>query len=237
MADLHKLTKELTKAANQKQAANLQRFFKTGPGEYGVGDIFLGIKVPQQRQIAKKYPNLSQAEINQLLASKIHEFRLVGLLILIEQYQRAATSPAKEKIVKFYLKNSRRINNWDLVDLSVYKILGDWLLIKKEAGKILDRLASSDNLWERRMAMIATYAFIKAGRSEETIKIAKKLLADSEDLMHKAVGWMLREVGRRVSREILLKFLDKYAPQMSRTTLRYALEHLPENQRQSYLRK
>jgi len=237
MADLHKLTKELTKAANQKQAANLQRFFKTGPGEYGVGDIFLGIKVPQQRQIAKKYPNLSQAEINQLLASKIHEFRLVGLLILIEQYQRAATSPAKEKIVKFYLKNSRRINNWDLVDLSVYKILGDWLLIKKEAGKILDRLASSDNLWERRMAMIATYAFIKAGRSEETIKIAKKLLADSEDLMHKAVGWMLREVGRRVSREILLKFLDKYARQMSRTTLRYALEHLPENQRQSYLRK
>jgi 3-methyladenine DNA glycosylase AlkD len=237
MNDLKKLIKELSRTADKKRAKNLQWFFKTGPGEYGAGDVFLGIILPKQRQIAKKYPSLGLKEVKRLLDSKIHEFRLVGLLILIDQYQKASTLKIKEKIVKFYLKNSQRINNWDLVDLSVYKILGDWLLTHQGQKNILDRLVVSKNLWERRMAMIATYAFIRQGSSTETLKIAKKLLNDKEDLIHKAVGWMLREVGRRVSRETLLKFLEEYAKRMPRTALRYALEHLPERSRQYYLKK
>jgi len=237
MNDLKKLIKELTRTADKKRAKNLQWFFKTGPGEYGAGDVFLGIKVPKQRQIAKKYPSLGLKEVKRLLDSNIHEFRLVGLLILIDQYQKASTLKTKEKIVKFYLKNSQRINNWDLVDLSVHKILGDWLLTHQSQKDILDRLVVSKNLWERRMAIIATYAFIRQGSSAETLKIAKKLLNDKEDLIHKAVGWMLREVGRRVSRETLLKFLEEYAKRLPRTALRYALEHLPERLRQYYLKK
>ena len=248
-SNLKKLTKELESNANKPQAAILQRFFKTGPGQYGAGDRFLGLKVPLQRQIARKYRDLDQPGIKELLNSKIHEFRLVGLLILVEQYEAAQELKGKKKIVDFYLKNTKGINNWDLVDLSVYKILGDFLyrqekvLLKKtqiislKSKKLLNKLAESKNLWERRMAMVSTYAFIKAGRHEETFALAKKLLQDEHDLIHKAVGWMLRETGKRVSRSKLLEFLDAHHHLMPRTALRYAIEHLTPREREHYLTK
>ena len=241
------LEQELKANANKPQAAILQRFFKTGPGQYGAGDRFLGLKVPLQRQIAHKYGDLALSAVKELLKSPIHEFRLVGLMILVEQYERAEDMKGRKKIVDFYLKNARGINNWDLVDLSVYKILGDFLwrqekFLAKEAKslsvksrKILDKLAKSKNLWERRMAMVATYAFIKAGRHEETFALAKKLLRDEHDLIHKAVGWMLRETGKRVSRSRLLEFLDEHHRSMPRTALRYAIEHLTPSERDHYL--
>ncbi len=260
---INQLTRELSSYANKPQAAILQRFFKTGPGQYGAGDRFLGLKVPLQRQIAQKYRELDLKGIKTLLASKIHEFRLVGLLILVEQYEKAKNWPEKKKIVDFYLKNTKGINNWDLVDLSVYKILGDFLLgqekaiikgaralskgavhIIREAGaisleskKILTKLSESKNLWERRMAMVATYAFIKAGYYKETFSLAKKLLKDEHDLIHKAVGWMLREAGKRVSRDKLREFLNEHHRLMPRTALRYAIEHLPAPEREHYLAK
>ncbi|MFA5024503.1 MAG: DNA alkylation repair protein [Patescibacteria group bacterium] len=237
MTDLAKLSSELKKLADKKQAEHLQRFFKTAPGQYGAGDVFLGIKVPIQRQIAQKYAFLDLKAIAKLLSNKIHEFRLVGLLILTTQYQKAQSQKTKDQLAKFYLKNTKHINNWDLVDLSVYKILGDWLLDKKEADRILNRLAASSNLWERRLAIIATFAFIRRGQADKSIMMAKKLLNDPHDLIHKAVGWTLREVGWRVDRKILLKFLDEYASRMPRTALRYALEHLTAGERKYYLNK
>jgi len=236
MSKLQEITRELKKHANPFQASILQRFFKTGPGEYGAGDVFLGLKVPVQRQIVRRYMDLDRKSIQKLLNSKIHEFRLVALLILVAQYEAAKDLKSKESIVSFYLKNTRRINNWDLVDLSVYKILGDFLLL---SGKfqILTRLAASKNLWERRISMIATYAFIKAGRTKEVFILAKKLLKDEHDLIHKAVGWMLREAGKRVSARELKEFLDKHYRQMPRTALRYAIERLSPCEREHYLIK
>jgi 3-methyladenine DNA glycosylase AlkD len=237
MFDLARLVKELKSRADSKQAVILQRFFKTGPGQYGAGDVFLGLKVPLQRQIARRYATLDLKSIQALLNSKFHEFRLVGLLILIAQYQAAADRKAKSRLVNFYLKNTRRINNWDLVDLSVYKILGDYLWLVPDKKPILSKLAISANLWERRLAMIATYAFIQKGRAEEALTIAKKLLKDEHDLMHKAVGWMLREVGKRVSEKKLTAFLDQYSQNMPRTALRYAVERLSPKQKNYYLKK
>lgn len=237
MSDLARLVKELKSRVDSKQAAIAQRFFKTGPGQYGAGDVFLGLKVPLQRQIVRRYATLDLKSIQALLNSKFHEFRLVGLLILIEQYQRAGDLKTKSRLVGFYLKNTRRINNWDLVDLSVYKILGDYLWLAPDKKPILNKLAVSANLWERRLAMIATYAFIQKGRAEEALMIAKKLLKDEHDLMHKAVGWMLREVGKRVSEKKLIAFLDQYSQNMSRTALRYAVERLSPKQKNYYLKK
>jgi 3-methyladenine DNA glycosylase AlkD len=232
MTSLEKIKRELKSHTNKPQAAILRRFFKTEPGQYGAGDIFLGVKVPLQRRIALKYRDLGLAGVKELLASPIHEFRLVGLLILIEQYAAAKPEKIKKTIVNFYLRNTKAINNWDLVDLSVYKILGDWLLSHNRT--ILFKLAKSKNLWERRMAMIATFAFIKVGETKETFLIAKKLLRDEHDLIHKAVGWMLREAGKRVSEPALLKFLDEHAGQMPRTALRYAIERLEPRRRERY---
>lgn len=237
MSDFSRLVADLNKLASKSKASILQRFFKTAPGQYGAGDIFLGIKVPDQRKIAKKYAYLSLKELKRLLESEIHEFRLVALLILVEQYEQVTDLKTKEKIVKFYLSQRLRVNNWDLVDLSVYKILGDWLLIKTSERKILDKLAVSRNLWERRIAMVATYAFIKKGQTKETLRLAKKLLKDEHDLVHKAVGWMLREVGKRVSKKELLIFLDQNSKNMPRTALRYAIEHLSPSERENYLKK
>jgi 3-methyladenine DNA glycosylase AlkD len=238
MSSLLNLQKELRAAGDKGQALNLQRFFKTGPGEYGAGDIFLGIKVPVQREIARRYVNsLDFADLQTLLNSKIHESRLVALMILVFKYEKNKELLARRKIINFYLKNTRNINNWDLVDLSVYKILGSWLLENPEQIEIIDRLAISKSLWERRIAMIATYAFIRKGQTKETIRIAEKLLNDSHDLIHKAVGWMLREMGKRVSEPELLKFLNKHKHKMSRTTLRYAIERLHLEQREYYLKK
>ena len=238
MSSLADLQKELTKAADKNKVVILQRFFKTGPGDYGEGDVFLGIIVPQQRAIVKKYAaRIKFPEIQKLLDSKFHESRLIALLILVDQYEKNKEPLNRKKIVDFYLKNTKRINNWDLVDLSVYKILGDWLLINRAKIKILDRFTVSKNLWERRMAMIATYAFIKKGKTEEVIKIAERLLDDSHDLIHKAVGWMLREMGKRASEPALLKFLNTHKDRMPRTALRYAIEKLQLEQRKYYLKK
>lgn len=226
---LEKLKKDIQAYASPEKAKVLQRFFKTGPGQYGEGDIFLGIKVPVQRKVAKKYKDLPLPDVQQLLDSKIHEHRLVGLLILVYKYEKSKN----KEIVDFYLSNTRNINNWDLVDLTAYKILGDYLLDKDRS--ILYDLAKSSDLWEKRISMISTAAFIRENDFNDTLKIAELLLNDKHDLIHKAVGWMLREVGKR-NQEVEEKFLKKHYKNMPRTMLRYAIERFEEKKRKAYLR-
>ena len=226
---LSELRKELKSKASPKKAKFLQRYFKTGPGEYAEGDVFLGVTVPESRKIVKKYIGLKLSDATKLLHSEIHEERLVGLLIMVDKFQ---TGEEQEKIYQLYLKNTKYINNWDLVDLSADKIVGAYLLNKSKS--ILYKLVKSKNVWERRIAMIATFSFIKNNRFIETIKIAKTLLNDKHDLIRKAVGWMLREVGKRdLSTEE--RFLAKYCKRMPRTMLRYAIERFPERERKRYL--
>jgi 3-methyladenine DNA glycosylase AlkD len=232
----------LNSLANSEQAAILQRFFKTAPGQYGAGDIFLGIKVPVQRQVAREFQALPLSAVSRLLKSKIHEYRLVALLILIKKYEATSDKAVKQEIFNFYINNFSSINNWDLVDSSAPKIVGDFLFNhyrNKQTSvlKFLNDLAGSSNLWEKRIAIISTFYFIYQGRTRETYYIAKKLLADKHDLIHKAVGWMLREAGKRVDEQELLNFLDKYQASMPRTALRYAIERLPESRRRAYLGK
>lgn len=227
-ADL--VIKEAKKYQSKQKTAVLERFFKTGPGQYGEGDIFWGLSVPQSRTIAKKYSQLALSEVKKLLQSPIHEIRLIALLILVEQFSK---NP-KKTIVDFYLKNTKYINNWDLVDLSASKILGTWLLDKDP--KILYKLIASKNLWERRIAIVATYAFIRADNFKHTLELSEKLLDDTHDLMHKASGWMLREMGKRSIKDLRL-FLNKHTRRMPRTMLRYAIERLPEKERITYLKK
>ena len=223
------LKKELKTKANPKKAEARQRFFKTGPGEYGEGDIFLGVTVPDARELAKKYNNLTIEEVTKLLHSEIHEERQVALFIMVNRFQ---TGENKEKIYNLYLKNTTHINSWDLVDLSADKIVGAYLLGKPKS--ILYILAKSKSIWERRISVIATFDFIKHNKFKETFKIAKILLNDEHDLIHKAVGWMLREVGKRdLEREE--KFLKEYYKEMPRTMLRYAIEKFPEKKRKRYL--
>ena len=232
---LRNLKNDLNKLANLAKAKILARFFKTGKGEYGEGDIFLGIIVPEQRKIAQKYSKLTIANLKELLACRIHEYRLIALLILVDKYKKGSKKD-KEGIFKFYLKQAKQgnINNWDLVDLSAPKILGDYLFAIDKS--ILYNLAKSTNLWERRIAVLSTLNFIKKKRFTETIKISKILISDKEDLIHKAVGWMLREVGKKdLHQEI--KFLDKYYKKMPRTMLRYAIEKFKDKDRQNYLNK
>ena len=229
---IDEVRKELKSKASPETAKNLQRFFKTGPGEYGEGDIFLGLKVGGSREIAKKYQDLSLKETEKLLHSKIHEERLVALLILIHKFQ-TDKEDLKEKIFKLYLKNTKYINNWDLVDLSAHKIIGEYL--RDKSKKILYKLAKSENLWERRIAVLSTFHFIANNEFKESLKISKLLLKDKHDLIHKAVGWMLREIGKRslVTEE---KFLKTHYKKMPRTMLRYAIERFPEKKRQAYLK-
>ena len=231
MAGLARLKKELARLADKKQAKILQGFFKTAPGQYGAGDIFLGIKVPVQRQVAKSCLTLTLAEIQQLLNSKIHEHRLVALFILISQYQ-TADRQTRTKIFNFYLKTTRRINNWDLVDLSAPNIVGDYLLNRPR--QVLYQLARSSSLWERRIAVLATYRFIKNNDFKDILKISAELLNDKHDLIHKAVGWMLREVGKK-NQAVEEKFLKQYAAVMPRTMLRYAIEKFTPQRRSRYL--
>lgn len=232
---LNKLRKELQVLKNPEQAKNLQRFFKTGKGEYGEGDVFLGIKVPVQRQIVKKYWKLiSLKEVQELLDSKIHEERLIGILILVEAYKKSKKDKLKQRqIFEFYLKNTSRVNNWDLVDLSAPNIVGDFS--RTDGTEILKFLAKSNNLWERRIAIVSTHAFIKKRIFGETLSIAEMLLKDEHDLIHKAVGWMLREVGKR-NVEVLEIFLKDRYKTMPRTMLRYAIEKFPEEKRKAYLK-
>ncbi len=229
-------------AASAEKAAILARFFKTGPGEYGEGDCFLGVVVPEQRKIVRDYfagrksPDCGEtlAVVNELLHGDIHEERLTGLLILVEQYKRSG-GVDRRRVCDFYLANLDRVNNWDLVDLSAPGILGAHLLDGDSA--VLFRMAESENVWERRVAVLATFAFIRAGRFSETLLLAERLLLekrDAHDLMHKAVGWMLREVGKR-DRGVLEAFLDRHAARLPRTALRYAIERFPEAERRRYL--
>jgi len=233
MLNLKRLKNEFGKLADKNQARNLQRFFKTGQGQYGEGDIFLGIKVPAQRRAARGYENLSLADLQNLLNSKIHEYRLAALLILLSQYKKA-DSAGKKKIVKFYLRNTKNINNWDLVDVSCHFILGDYLSDKPRG--ILYKLAGSKNLWEKRISVISTFAFIRNKEFGDTLKICEILLNDKHDLIHKATGWMLREAGKR-DEAVLTRFLDKHYKTMPRTMLRYAIEKLDEKKRKFYLNR
>jgi 3-methyladenine DNA glycosylase AlkD len=234
MAGLNELKKELQRNSDKGQAALLQRFFKTGKGEYGEGDVFLGIKVPVQRSIAKKYRELELDELQQLLDSKIHEHRMSALFILMDKNKKAGPAERKQ-IFDFYLKNTKNINNWDLVDLSAPNIVGDYLLDKDRA--VLYRLARSNLLWDRRISILATFAFIRNKEWEDSLTIAELLLKDEHDLMHKATGWMLRELGKRVSQEKEEEFLKKHYKKMPRTMLRYAIEKFDEKKRMFYMGK
>jgi 3-methyladenine DNA glycosylase AlkD len=208
------------------------RFFKTGPGEYGEGDIFLGIQVPVLRKISREYERLPLPEVQTLLASPVHEERLLSLLLLIRAYTKG-NSITKRKVYMLYLKNSQHINNWDLVDISAAHIVGAYL--KDKSRYTLYRLAQSHLIWDRRIAIIATFHFIKQNEFRETLKIARLLLSDKEDLIHKAVGWMLREVGKR-DQKTQEDFLKKHYKNMPRTMLRYAIERFPEPLRRKYLK-
>jgi 3-methyladenine DNA glycosylase AlkD len=231
---LNSLISELKSLANTEQARNLQRFFKTGKGDYGEGDIFLGIKMPVQRSVAKKYSSLSLAELQILLNSKIHEHRMTALIILLDKYKKAKKDVFnKRKIYEFYMKNTSNINNWDLVDISCPRIVGDFL--SREGTETLRMLAKSDNLWEKRIAVVSTFALIKKRNLGESLAIADMLLKDEHDLIHKAVGWMLREVGKK-NREVLEIFLKPRYNEMPRTMLRYAIEKFPEEKRKKYLK-
>ncbi|MFA5033094.1 MAG: DNA alkylation repair protein [bacterium] len=225
---------ELAQNASKEKALIYQRFFKTGKGEYGEGDIFLGITVPEQKKIAKKYAELSMQDLQNLIKSKIHEERQICLQILILKYKKADSKQQKE-IYNFYIKNTKQINNWDLVDLSAYKIVGPYLENKDKS--ILYKLARSSNLWERRISILSTFYYIMQNNPEDTLKIALILKDDKHDLMHKAVGWMLREVGKRCSEELEEEFLKKHFKTMPRTMLRYAIERFPEKKRQFYMAK
>ncbi len=218
--------------ADPERAKNLAWFFKTGEGEYGEGDRFIGIRVPVQRKLAHRYSSLRLKDIAHLLKSPIHEHRFTAAEILVAQYEKAAGEALTEKIFRFYLRHAKRFNNWDLVDTSAPYIVGAHLL--NRSRDVLFALASSRDLWERRIAIVATFAFLRAGETDDTFHIATLLLSDSHDLIHKAVGWALREAGR-VSRKQLVAFLRKHYPSIPRTTLRYAIEHFPDKQRRQVL--
>jgi 3-methyladenine DNA glycosylase AlkD len=224
---------ELRSVADPAKAQILSGFFKTGRGEYGEGDRFLGVVMPKVRKIVKAHRQAADEDILNLLHSEYHEERMTALLILVEQYGRGAES-RKKAIYDLYLANTAWINNWDLVDLTAHHIVGDRLYGKD--GSILKKLAISKTLWERRIAMLATYHSIRQGDSREALKIAELLLRDPHDLIHKAVGWMLREVGKRCSMEHACGFLDAHATAMPRTMLRYAIELFPESLKAKYMR-
>jgi 3-methyladenine DNA glycosylase AlkD len=226
------LQKKLAALGDPHVAAASRRFFKTGPGEYGEGDLFRGIRVPVLRGLAREYQAISLPEAEQLLGSPFHEDRLLALLLLVRLYSRGDES-AREQIYRLYLKNTRYINNWDLVDSSAEQIVGAFLWDKGRTQ--LYRLAKSADLWERRIAVMATFHFIKRGEWGETLGLAEMLLADREDLIHKAVGWMLRETGKR-DPEAEERFLNEHHRRMPRVMLRYAIEKFPEEKRRRYLR-
>jgi 3-methyladenine DNA glycosylase AlkD len=219
------LIADLKLHANPRQAVFLSRFFKTGKGQYGHGDVFLGLKVPLTRRLIKTYKNLQLSEIQKLLDSKYHEVRLAAVIILAN----------RENVADFYLANAKRINNWDLVDTSAPQVVGP--MIQTRGLGFLKKLARDPLLWNRRIAMLATYYEIQRGNCKPALAIASLLLKDKEDLMHKAVGWMLREVGKRCSKDVLDSFLDKHASHMPRTALRYALEHHPASKRAFYMKR
>lgn len=229
---LRELQKRLKDSANLANAKQAQRFFKTGPGEYGEGDRFRGIKMPELRKLSRQFRNLNLRDLDQLVRSEYHEDRMVGLLILVLRYQ-SADEKEQEKIYRFYVRHIRYVNNWDLVDLTAEHIIGAWLQDRDKQPLL--KWARSKNLWERRIAVLSTFRYIKQSNIQETLKVAEMLLTDNHDLIHKAVGWMLREVGKRdmAAEET---FLREHYKRMPRTMLRYAIERFPERKRRAYLR-
>ena len=236
---------------NEEQRHILMRFFKTGPGEYGEGDKFLGLKVPQTREVVQAVAkDLPLNEVPTLLMNRWHEVRLCGLLVLVEKFGKQATKRLendeaairnRDEILKMYLQFAEQANNWDLVDLSVHKILGHWILLPTLLGdrsykiKVLDSLAQSENLWKQRMSMVCTWKTSQMGDPFWCLRYAEIHLRHPHDLMHKAVGWMLREMGKRVSIDLLRDFLHQHAHEMPRTMLRYAIEKMSEKERQYWM--
>ncbi len=229
------LVAELTRYASAQNAMVLQRFFKTGPGQYGEGDVFIGTKMGPVRQVAKQYKDLDLKELKKLLASKIHEYRMTALIIAVNQYKPAGQD-YRQELYNFYIwgLDGGYINNWDLVDVTAEYIVGEYL--KDNDKQPLYIMAKSESLWHKRVAIISTFAYIKRGEFTETLAIADILRGDKHDLIQKAVGWMLREVGKRVDEQVLRKYLDQHASQMPRTMLRYAIERLSPEDRRKYLR-
>ena len=225
---------ELRSVANPEKAKLLQGFFKTGKGEYAEGDVFLGIVVPVLRGIVKASAPLPLPEVQKLLDSEYHEARMAGFLFLARRFKTSKTMEERKDVFEFYLRNARRANNWDLVDVSCRDIVGEYLLDKDRA--VLRMLAESDNLWEQRIAIVSTWTFIKHRQLDDTFALSLKLMHHSHDLMHKAVGWMLRETGKK-DREALTRFLNAHATQLPRTALRYAIEHYPDAQRRRFMQK
>ena len=232
----------LARLASPERAAGAARFFKTGPGQYGEGDVFIGVTVPDTRTVVARFAALPQHEVARLLESPVHEHRLAALLVMVRQFEVAGRPRTRDDAARLALHEAYlaavqagRVDNWDLVDSSAERLVGEVL---REAGRgddpLLDRLAASASLWERRVAVLATFSFVKAGDARPTLRLAPRLLDDREDLMHKAVGWMLREVGKRVDRDLLVGFLDEFAPRMPRTMLSYATEHLTPDERADY---
>lgn len=227
-----KIIRELKRLANIDKAKVMAGFFKTGPGQYGAGDIFIGLTAPMIKEIARQHHDASLDDLNKLLTDDIHEARVCAVRILVDQYQRG-DNQTKKSIYDFYLDHLAAINNWDLVDISAPNIVGNYLLDRPR--KILYRLVRSTDLWPRRIAVVATYEFIRHDQFDDTLAIAKLLIVDKHDLIHKAVGWMLREVGKR-SRQALVGFLRENYQQMPRTMLRYSIEHFDKAARDRYLK-
>ncbi len=226
------IQKSLREKQNPEKAAFFPRFFKSGPGEYAEGDQFLGVIVPDQRKIAKQYCELPLAQIEKLLDNKFHECRLTAIFILVSQYEKAKDDARRKELYEFYLRKLDKVNNWDLVDSSAHKIVGPYL--KTRSRKPLYRLAKAKHLWKNRVAMIATYHYIKANDLEDALQIAELLLKHPHDLIHKAVGWMLREIGKQ-NETVLQTFLKTHHQDMARVMIRYAIEKLPEKKRKQIL--
>ena len=236
---MHNLTaadaqKALREFARPERVESTKRFFKAYPGGYSEGDFFLSCGVPATRSVAKKFLTLPLSELDRLITSKWHDDRLLALFILVGQYKKSDAA-GRAAIYEFYMAHKAYVNNWDLVDSSAQYIVGQELANQQDKLEVLTTLAHSQNLWDRRIAMIATFADIMQGQADEALAIAEILLHDNHDLIQKAVGWMLREIGKRVNRDTLLAFLDTHAGTMPRTTLRYAIEHLSPEQRAHYM--
>jgi 3-methyladenine DNA glycosylase AlkD len=235
LSNKEKVINELKGIADSEIAEHSARFFKSGPGEYGEGDQFLGIRVPNQRAIAKSYSHISLNDVHDLLKSPYHEIRLTALLILVYKYQKAKKYEQRENIYQFYIDHLDKVNNWDLVDSTAKYIVGQFLHEYNQDRSVLYTLSDSKNLWERRIAIIATFHFINKGDFETTLELSEKYLTDHEDLIHKATGWMLREIGKQ-NESVLINFLDMHYQKMPRTMLRYSIEKLDEPVRQRYLK-
>jgi 3-methyladenine DNA glycosylase AlkD len=231
---MHNLQIELRKLAKPEKIPIYKNFFKTGKGEYGEGDEFIGVTVPDSRKVAKANVDISYEDLVHIIKSRIHEDRLCALITLVYKFQKAKTEQEKKRAVDFYIHYHLYGNNWDLVDTVSDKILGPWLINMDKS--LLYEYAHSSNLWERRIAIMTTFHFIRQGKFEDTIKISEILLNDKDDLIHKAVGWMLREMGKREQQD-LINFLNKHYKNMPRTMLRYSIERLPEQLRKGYLAK